>query len=266
MAPPVYLANLFNFLETAGVTDCADTITRIVTQATALGWSNPGSGHVRTPPNAVGQYIDLQYNRIAALNLEMVFTDSLSRTFTRRTQMATPYVERLYFNTYGFAFDPANGEGLWGSLLDLSPELQDAHDQFAVGHGARDNGNTLAGNFQTNGSMQLSSASPRVYAGVANTILIPRGDVQPTTPGAGMNNLSQAGSRMWYPVIQVGPASGAIWRMRGRVFQMLFVSDQEPAQTEIVVPVDGASTGTFKILNFPVASAAWQGKMAMRKA
>lgn len=267
MAAPTYLANNFSYLRTTGVTDCANTITRMIAQALAMGWTNPSGNIIKCNVNGVGQFIKLTFTRISALNLEMLFEDSLGRTFTRRTQMSNPYVEDLYFNTYGMAFDPGNGEGLWGSLLDLSPELQDAHDQFAAGHAARDTSNTTAGNFQTSAAGQLNSASPRVYAFPAITILSPRGNLLSTTPTAGMLPFSQPGSRLWYPVIQVGPVNSAgDIRIRGRVFQMLYMSESESNGTEIVVPIDGSSTGVFKILAFPVAAVAWRGKMAMRKA
>lgn len=267
MAPPTFLANNFSYLETPGVTDVANTITRIIAQALAMGWSNPSGNIIQTPANSVpGQYIQLDFSRQAATTLRMVFTDSFGRTFTRQTNTPATFIERLYFNTQGFAFDPANTEGLWAGIMDLSPELQNAHDQWPIGHGARDSGGTLAGNFQTNGAMQLSSASPRTYVGTALTILAPRGNAVSTTPTAGMLPFSQPGGRLWYPAIQIGPATGTVFRIRGRVYQMLFVSESEPDQSEIVVPIDGATTGTFKVLGFPVAAQAWRAKMAMRKA
>jgi hypothetical protein len=268
VAAPTYLANNFNYLRTTGVTDCTATITRLIAQAVAIGWTNPSGNTIKSAVNGVGQFIKMTFTRISALNLEVLFEDSLGRTFTRRTQMPNPYVEDLYFNTYGMAFDPGNGEGIWGSILDLSPELQDAHDQFAAAHAARDTANTLAGNFQTSAAGQLNSASPRVYVFTnAITILAPRGNLLSATPTAGMLPFSQPGSRLWYPVIQVGPVNSAgDMRIRGRVFQMLYVSESESTGTEIVVPIDGASTGVFKVLAFPVAAVAWRGKMAMRKA
>ncbi len=266
MTAPVYLANNFNFLETPGETDVANTITRMIAQALALGWTNPSGNTIKTPPNSVGQFIQTAFARISATNLEMVFTDSLSRTFTRRAQTGTPFVERLYFNTYGMCFDPSNGEGLWASLLDISPELQNCHDQFCTGHGSRTAADALDGLFQTAGAEQLSSANPRAYAPVTQSILSPRGDILSAASPLGMQSFTQPGSRLWYPNIQTGPVTGTIWKIRGRVFQMLMVSGAEAAQTEIVVPVDGANTGTFKVLSFTNAATNYNGKMAMRKA
>jgi hypothetical protein len=267
MAVPTYLANNFNFLETSGVTDVSTTITRLVAQAVALVWTNPGAGHVVSPPNAVGQYIDLQFNRIAATNLEMVFTDSLTRTFTRRAQVTAAWTERIYFNTYGMLLDFSNGEGFWATLLDLSPELQNSHDQFATGNGARTSGGVLDSFYSTHGSEQLSSANPRVYALNSANLLVPRGNIQMTAPPQGMQALTQSGGRLWYPNIQVGPVTAAIWRVRGRVFQMLMVYNSESNQSEITVPIDQATTGVFKITSVPiVAGNNFDGKMAMRKA
>ncbi len=266
MAAPRYLANLFNYLETLTVTDVANTITRINSQAALLGWTSSGAGNIRTPVNSAGQYIDLTFTRISATNIQMVFLDSLGRTFTRRCQVAASFTERLYFNTQGFGFDPGNGEGLWGSILDLSPELQTAHDQWAAGHGSRTAADVLDNLFKTGGAEQLSSANPRVYAPIVATVMIPRGAFTNTGTG-GANFTSLAGSRLWYPVIQAGPSTGTTKRVRGRVFQMLYVSGAEAAQTEIVIPLDGSNTGTFKVLAFiETGQTSFSGKMAMRKA
>lgn len=262
MTVPNYLAVAFNYLETPGETDVANTITRMEAQAVALSWTNPGAGHIISPPNAVGQFIDIQFNRIAATNLEMVFTDSLARTFTRRCQTGSPFVERLYFNTFGFAFDPGNAEGLWGTILDLSPELQNCHDQWPLGHGSRDVADNPDGFFYTSGSMQLSSGNPRVYTPVAQTTIIAAGSSDMNAP----NGYSQGGSRMWYPCINQGPVTGAVLELRGRRFQALFVHGSESSQTEIVVPIDEATTGLFKILSWTPNIAQWNAKIAYRKA
>jgi hypothetical protein len=266
MTAPAYLANAFNFLETLTVTDVANTITRMLSQAALVGWTSGGAGNIRTPVNAAGQYIDLTFTRVSATNMQMVFLDSLSRTFTRRTQVPASFTERLYFNTQGFAFDPGNGEGLWGSILDLSPELQTAHDQWAAGFGARTAADALDGLFKTGGAEQLSSATPRVYTAVVASILHPRGGIINSGAAACCFN-SKSGSRLWFPVIQQGPVTGTTKRIRGRVFQMLFVSGLEAAQTEFVVPLDGANTGTFKVLSFSSSGqTSFNGQMAMRKA
>lgn len=266
MAVPPFLQPSFNYLQTVNVTDVANTITRIVAQAVALGWSNPGAGHVISPANSVGQYIDLQFTKISAVILEMVFTDSLGRTFTRRATMTSPMTERLYLNTFGFFYDPGNGEGLWASILDTTPELQDCHDQTFAGHGSRAADSTFDNLWSTMGAMQLSSANPRVYTPVVRSTLVPRGSLDT----AGNCGYSQTGSRMWYPISQVGPVSGTTQRYRGRPFQALLVSNSEAAQSEFVVPLDQATTGLFKVLAFDTL--AFYGasdalyKMAVRKA
>lgn len=266
MAVPVFLQPAFNYLQTVGVTDVSATITRIISQAVALGWSNPGAGQIQSPANSVGQYINLVFTRVSAQNLQMVFTDSYGRTFTRRCQVPNPMTERLYLNTFGCFFDPGNGEGLWGSIMDLSPELQDCHDQAFVGHGFRTAGDADDSHFDVPGSMQLDSSNPRVYVPQELTVLMPRGGL-----GSIGNCLySQASSRMWYPCSYVGPVNGSVQRYRGRTYQALFVSDFEPTQSEIVVPLDQATTGVFKLLAFRTAttlfgSNVFRYRMAVRK-
>ena len=268
MAAPTYLANNYNFLETAGQTDVANTITRIIAQALAMGWTNPSGNIVKSPPNAVGQFIQLTFARIGATNLEMVLLDSLSRTFTRRAQPAATFVERLYVNTQGMMIDFDNGEGLWASILDLSPELQDAHDQFAIGNGSRTVANTLDSFYQVAGSEQLSSATPRVYTITQFAgLFVPRGDLHSAASPQGIQSLSQPGSRLWYPWIFCGPVVGTTNRIRGRVFQALITDPTLPAQTEVVVPIDGANTATFKVTAMPTGLAGtFNGKVAWRKA
>jgi hypothetical protein len=262
MAVPPYLQPSFNFLETPGVVDVATTITRIIAQALALGWTNPAAGTIVSPANAVGQQITLVFTDISPTNLEMVFTDSLGRTFTRRAQTPASFTERLYLNTFGLFWDPGNSEGLWASIMDLSPELQNCHDQWAVGHGTRNSGDAGDGTWATDGAMQLDSATPRVYQPVLRTIF--------STRGAGDNvvnvGYSQTGSRMWYPVVQEGPVVATTHRIRGIPYQLLYVSGAETPQTEFVVPLDQATTGLFKVLAFPIEPTIVNFRFAVRKA
>jgi hypothetical protein len=258
---PSYLQPNFNYLETPGVVDVAGTITRIIAQAVALGWTNPAPGTVVCVADAAGHSFTLVFTRISATNLEMVYTDSFGRTFTRRCQVPATFVERLYLNTFGLFFDPGNGEGLWGSLMDLTPELPTAHDQWSIGHGFRTAGDADDNTFFTCGAMQLNSASPRVFVPLSITVFFTRGgaNMGPNSP------YSQAGSRMWFPNIQEGPVSGSTHRVRGRIYQQLFVSTLETAQTEFTVPLDQATTGLFKILAFRQAPGTFPYYFAVRK-
>lgn len=261
MTVPVYLANAFNFLETASVADVANTITRIQTQALLLGWTNPVAGTIVSPANPVGQQITLAFSKISATNIQMVATDSLGRTITRRCQTPASFTERLYLNTYGFFFDPGNGEGLWWSILDLSPDLQDSHDQWATGHGTRTSGDVVDVTMSAHASCQLNSATPRVYTPVAVTTWVPRGSLDI----AGSQKFSQAGSRMWYPLVHTGPSVPTTLRIRGRVYQALLVPNTEAAQSEFTVPLDQATTGLFKVLSW-VSTTNSAFVLAVRKA
>lgn len=265
MAIPTYLAANFNFLETAGVTDVANTITRLVAQAVALGWTNPLAGKVVSPANSAGQQLTLQFTKISATNLEMVFTDALGRTFTRRAQTAASFTERIYFTQYSFFWDPGNGEGLWGSILDTTPDLQGSHDQTYAGHGARTSGDALDGNFVTSGAMKLDASTPRVYSASADSVFMPRFMNVGAVVGRGMVPYTTSGSRLWYPIWQEGLSSGSQRRLRGRVFGALFVSDSEAAQSEIVVQLDESTSGLFKILAFANGGTRLQAKFACRR-
>jgi hypothetical protein len=263
MSVPNYLAVAFNYLETLAVTDVANTITRIGTQLVALGWVNTAANTWQSPTDSGGHWIKLTFNKILAAKLEMVFIDSLSRTFTRRAIAAATFTERLYCNTFGFCYDAGNGSGLWASIYDMSPELQDAHDQFCTGHGKLTVADADDSTFFATGGEQLSEASPRAFAPIALTAFFTRGGFD---SGGLPFPYSQAGSRLWYPINHHGPSVVAgTMRVRGRLFQMLHVSSAEAAQSEFSVPLDQATTGLFKILSFP-AHPSFAFFMAARKA
>jgi hypothetical protein len=266
MTIPSYLNVLFNFTETPGETDVANTITRIQTKAVALGWTNPLAGKVVSPANPVGQQLTLQFNKIAAGNLEMVFTDSFNRTFTRRAQTGGgAFTERLYVSQFSMFIDFSNGEGLWGSILDCAPDPQNSHDQTFAGHGARTSADALDGLFVTSGSMKLDASSPRLYVANADSVFIQRFVNTGAVAGRGMTPFSQGGSRYWFPIWQEGISSGTQHRIRGRIINALMVSDSEAAQTELVVPLDESNTGTFKVLAFTNTGTRLQAKFAVRK-
>ncbi len=265
MAIPTYLAANFNFLETAGVTDVLNTIARIKSQALLLGWTNPSGDTILSPANAVGQTIQLAFSKISATNLQMVFTDNFGRTATRRCQVAATFTERIYFTQFSFFFDPGNGEGLWASILDCSPDIQNSHDQTYAWHGSRTAADALDGLFQTSGAMKLDAATPRVYTANADSTFCQRFILAGAVAGRGMVPYSQSGSRLWYPIWQEGITSGSQHRLRGRVFGALFVSDAEAAQTELVVPLDESNSGLFKVLAFSNAGTKLQAKFAVRR-
>lgn len=265
MAIPTFLAATFNFLETVGVTDVVNTITRIKTRALLLGWTNPSGDIILSPPNTAGQTIQLAFVRIAAGNLEMAFTDSLGRTATRRCQTGASFTERLYFTQFSFFFDPGNGEGLWASILDASPDPQSSHDQTFAFHGSRTAADALDGNFLTSGSMTLNAATPRAYGPTQDSLFCQRFMATGAVVGRGMVPYSQAGSRLWYPCWQHGLSSGAQHRLRGKAFGVLLVSDTEAAQSEIVVQLDEANSGLFKVLAFANGGTRFQGKFACRR-
>jgi hypothetical protein len=148
-------------------------------------------------------------------------------------------------------------------MFDMSPELQDCHDQFATGHGYLTAAGADDSTFYATGGEQLSEATPRAYAPIALTALFQRAGFE---TGGLPCPYSQAGSRMWYPVTHYGPVTASTtWRVRGRLYQMLHVSSVEAAQSEFSVPLDQATTGQFKVLAFR-AHPSFAVFMAARKA
>lgn len=270
MTVPNWLSGSFNFLETTGVTDVANTITRIVAQATALSgsaaWSNPLSGKIVSSADASGRSITVQFNKISATNLEMVLTDGSGRTFTRRAQFSGSMTERIYANQFGVFIDFSNGEGLWASILDPTPNTLLSHDQWATGHGARTSADALDGNFKAAGAMQLDASSPRVFVAQTMAAVVQCGSRPQTQNFVGY---SYSGSRLWYPFIHHGPNTAGDNRVRGRVFQCMLVHASEGDQSEFSVTVDQSTSVLMKILGFPTngtGSSKLNCKMAVRKA
>lgn len=268
MTIPIYLNSAFNFLETVGETDVANAITRILSQSALVGWTTSGGNTTKSPANSVGQQITFLFTRISASNLQVQFTDSQSRTWTRRAQTGGTYTERLYCNNFGIFWDPSNGEGFWGSILDATPDLQNAHDQTFAGHASRTVADALDGLFVTAGHEQLNAASPRAYVPVGVGAVTYRGNYNAATPELGGLQYSESLSRLWHPMIFEGISSGAEHRIRGRVFQGLYVGNPESPQSEFSVPLDEANTGLFKILAFTTGSAGlgFDFHIAVRKA
>lgn len=266
MTIPLYLQPAFNELETVGETDVANAITRILAQAALLGWTTSGGNTVKSPVNGVGQQITLVFTRIAANNLQMAFTDSQGRTATRRAQTGGTYTERLYFSTFSFFWDPSNGEGLWASILEASPDLQGSHDQTFVWHGSRTTGDILDGNFVTGGSMKLDASSPRVYVPLTSGIVTLRANWAGTTPEFGGLGYSQSGSRLWHPCIYEGLSNATEHRLRGRSYQALLVANSEAPQSEFTVPLDEANSGLFKVTSYlPGGAFGFDMRIAVRK-
>lgn len=263
MSVPAFLATSFNFLSTLAVTDVANTITRIGTQLVALGWTSLGGNAYQCPTDSGGHFITLTFTRNSATQLQMQMTDSLSRTITRTTNVPASFTENLYCSTFAFYFDPGNTEGLWASIYDMSPDLQSSHDQFAVMHGFFTSGISDDSTFYHSGGCILDASSPRVYTPTKLVDFITRAGFDGGNYSA---HYSQAGSRMWYPCLHAGLNIAGQLRVRGRLQQVLWVSAQEAAGTEISVPLDQSTTGLFKVLGYRVDTNSFGLVMAARKA
>ncbi len=99
-----------------GVTDVNTIITEITTLALAAvpAWTNPSAGKLVSPLDAAGRQFTVQFNRIAATNLEMVLTDPQLRTSTRRAQIAgAGSTINYYINQYGLFLDWAPIANFW---------------------------------------------------------------------------------------------------------------------------------------------------------
>jgi hypothetical protein len=257
MAPPNYLNGTTRYRRDVGVTDVTTIITDLTTEATALtpAWTNLGGGHLQSPADSAGRKMDLQFNRISATNLEMVGTDGAGRSFTRRAQIAGGGSNvDFYVGQFHMVLDWVNAgtsEGLHAIMLDETPESQTSHDKWLNLHGSRDSSN-VATSWKT-GSSGIVRAS--TYAEVVQRVLYAlatkRGMFGPAS-GLALTR-TQGGSNVWFPAIQMGDTVSGTLKIRGKWYQHLLTNQVIfPAGSEVSVPIDGATTAVFRVLNVPV--------------
>lgn len=275
MTIPTYLNTNIRYKRDATVTDVQTIINSIVAEAQAItpAWSNPLSGKIVSPADADGRQVTVQFNKISATVLEMVVTDGQGRSVTKRANIAVAGSNIDYFTgPYSFYIDwfnadNSNSEGHYVSLLDLSPELQTAHNKWVVMHGSRLSGGTFQ---DWNVGHPAFVNSTGAFGVVAGSYLYPFGNNRTINNGGiGGGKLATrtpAGSNYWYPVIQIGdPVSAGVYRIYGKWFQALLCnSGIFAAGSEVSVPVDESTTGVFRVLQIQI-NAADKVALAARK-
>ena len=120
---------------------------------TTLGWTEPSSGLFKTPVLTGGTFMDVLLTKISSAILELRVRNHLGTsimTTVRRIQIDTTNgsTVRYHVNTYGFYFETSGFEGMYGSMLDASPDLPaDNAASYIVANATRNSASTVDGNF-----------------------------------------------------------------------------------------------------------------------
>lgn len=269
-----YLSGFVYYHQDVGVVDVQTIINQITTMALAAtpAWTNPVAGKIVSPLDASGRQMTIQFNRIAATNLEMVVTDGSLRTSTRRAQIAGGgSTVNYYIGQFHMALDWLNGatpEGLWSVMLDESPESQTSHNMWLVMNGSRTAGDALDGNWLFGSSFLIRSAN--VFAILNNGILAPIYNAGINQSTNGFISRTLGGSNIWCPLIAMGDFPGAnVFNIYGKYYQCLVTrGTYNTPGSEVSVPIDNANSAIFRVLNIPAwtpAGTTFDDRMAVRK-
>lgn len=268
-----FLTGNVYYHQDVAVVDVQTIINQIVAMALAAtpAWTNPLAGQIVSPLDASGRQMTIQFNRIAATNLEMVVTDPQARSVTRRAQIAGGgSTINYYISQFTMILDwlnVATSEGLASLMLDESPEIQTSHANWLIVCGARNAANALDNGWLFGACYLIRSAN--AYALLVNAGLPPFYLSNPNGATNGYESRTIAGSNIWAPWIIMGDTALNIYNIYGKVYQCLVTKDTyNPPDSEVSVPVDQASSVIFRVLNMPAwapTGTGYHDRLASRK-
>ena len=248
MTVPVYLNSSFSYVETAPITDVDDIITAFrdeVLNGQTPAWTEPDTALFKSPPDGSGRWIDVLLTRIAANNLECRVRDSSGTTIvTGRMQIGTVSIVRIFTGQFHFHIETvgASPEFVRGGIVDLTPEAQSAHSQWAYGYTRRDTADALRSYCYWRSSAMIDNGTPAIVErGLGFCI------------ATAAKNLQSASGAWIFGACGVTvkpPGDASNFRYAGRLYQQVVCPDDIPG-SEFVVPIDTNSFGTFKIIGMP---------------
>lgn len=270
MAPPYLSGNVY-FDQDAGVTDVQTMMDNITAMALAATppWTNPVAGKIVSPADVDGRSFSVQFTRIAATNIEALFTDGSGRTLTRRAGIASGSTINYYIGQFHMVMDWLNSgtpEGILAIMLDESPESQTSHDRWLVCNTSKNTVNTLDGSWLFGSVYGIRSAG--TFALLDRGILaMPYTNASNgTTNGFQVRTLG--GSNLWCPWIQMGDSTSSVYNIYGKWYQCLVTKDTFVAvDSEVSVPIDQSTTAIFRVLNMSAwapGGAAYHDRLAVR--
>ena len=247
MAVPAYLAASFHFKETGLITDVNDLITAITDELVnqnSPAWTDQGGGLFKSPPDASGRWVDILLTRIAANNLDMRARDNLGQTICQgRMQIQTGRVCRIFSGQFHFQVEtviPGSGaEYIRAGILDLSPESQTAHTQWAYAHTYRTTADAVR---SSTGESQLFMWDNSAYAetGRATGFMILTGAATYMSPSGGYIFMATH-------VVAKPPGEATYSCYAGRLYNHMMGDPKSVPGSEFTIPIDAGTFGTFKV-------------------
>lgn len=269
MAPP-YLTGTVYYAQDVGVVDVATIITKIKTMALAAvpAWTNPSGDKIVSPADSSGRQYSVQFTRVAATNLEILFTDGQGRTLTKRAQIAGAGSTINYFiGQFHVVLDWMNGatpEGMYAIMLDESPEVQTSHNRWLVATSSRNAADAIDNGWLASSNFCVQSGA--VFAINTNCFLYPAYNIQQSGFAAGgSQNRTIGGSNVWFPLIQMSASIALNNRIYGRLYSCLNIKGTvAPVGSEVSVPIDQSTSIIMKVLQM-AATGTPNDRFAVRK-
>jgi hypothetical protein len=252
MAAPAFLGSSYFYFERSNVTDVQTIMDDFEDEVLANSpvWTKPTAATLYVSPvDGDGRFFDVELARIDQYTLSLALRDQNAVTImTRRIVIpsANGVMVRIYTGQFHFCIDvecySAAPEYFWGGILDLSPESQVAHSQYVWGWGSCSTASVHAeGYFEY--VYMFDNAAPASVRRINQYCCGVAGRYRP--------QFDLMGYRPFYPLLfYAQPAGGGDYRYAGRAYQQLLVpEDAGQPGAEIVLPVDAAVNGTFRMLS-----------------
>jgi hypothetical protein len=245
MAVPAYLASSFSYIETAPITDVDSIITEFRDQVlnhNTPAWTEPSGGLFKSPADGSGRWFDVLLTKIAAGNLECRVRDSSGVTMlTGRMQIGTVSLVRIFTGQFHFHIETVGTtpEFAAGGIIDLSPESQTAHSQWAYAYTYRDTSDAVRTNVTWEYDSMNDNGSYAIYRRHLGFSCVTTGKLMQSASGAYI--FGAAG------VLAKEIGGGGLYKYAGRFYQHVVCPD-DVLGAEYVIPTDATSYGTFKVL------------------
>jgi hypothetical protein len=260
MSTPHFLTSSHRYFRRQGVSDVQTIIDDFYAETvTNGGWTDRGSGKLRSPVDSAARWMDITLARAAVNKLSMRVDDQFGTTICLvRAQgvLTNAWDVRIFtgqFHAYidivsnpASSYSAGNAECVHAGILDLSPEVQTAHQTYVYGNGSR---NTLD---------QYSNYNNWNYAYMCDHFANVQnqnrcGLIGLSGSGAGIRTLG--GARTYYPREFWAGGRGQ-WidganyaHYAGRAYQTLLVDNTLGNGSEIYVSIDAGVPAKFVIVS-----------------
>lgn len=255
MAVPAYLASSFSYREDKGVTDVADVIVALrdeLKNQQVPAWTEPVAGTFKSPPDANGRFFEFDIAAASTTRINMVTRNDQGRQINDRTADITAIDTVRYFTgQYHCVIDFVNisvattGEFIGCGVTELSPDSTADIMENTWMFGRRNSAGTL------DTAMDTWPEFDMVDNGTVTAFR--RGVVALTANGTStpIPLWSHTGRVITIPAGLTSTPKSAPHTNRqpiGRVYQAILVdSNSFGPGDELVVPIDDALTGKFKV-------------------